>query len=461
MVPLDRFAGTNGIVNIELCEEADMNNPLLHRTGRILTVLILSGCVFGVSIVRADGTDPFWEDSLHSAQRCQGAMNQGMDSGAECILGDGINILFDKGIGLADERIKETFGENYSISGRMTWSPDVGSTGELDMVTPFSFAGGDLEHPHSAFFLQQGVTRWRDGFGVMRNDLRHGVVHRIRVEDKPDSDVVGVSSFYLHSAEHGHKVIAFGLDYFGRWGTGEFRYFSPTTDWKAVRPGHEERPLGGMTLGTRLSLTSTIDTSITGYQWEAEDGSGDQNRGARLGLNWQPHPWLTFDTTWDRGNNDDSIVAGMRLSIPLGPRTEEPRWEGFGVAGGGTFGNAGLYQAVPEIGHIRVASRSAPIPASSSQDVTARFVEPSVGSGESVDVEVRVAEPTQSDITVIVRLGPGDGVPAAVAGEDFVDEPVETIIRQGTVSTVISIPLIRNDGMQEPRSLGVTASIAS
>ena len=174
---------------------------------------------------RADNMDSLWEYSLHSARQCQGAMNDGMDSAAACILSDGVDSLFDKGIGLADEQGKGTFGENFSISGRMTWSPDVGSTGGLDMVTPFSFAGsGDLASVRSASFMQQGITRWRDGFGAMRNDLRHGVVHRFRVGNKPDSDVVGLSSFYLHSAEHGHEVLALGLDYFGRWGTGEFRY---------------------------------------------------------------------------------------------------------------------------------------------------------------------------------------------------------------------------------------------
>ena len=408
--------------------------------------------------------DSLREYSLSTAQQCQGALNDRMESATACILRDSINSLFDRGIGLADERGKETFGENFSVSGRMSWSPDVGSTGDLDMVIPFSFAdNGDPAGIRSASFIQQGITRWRDGIGAMRTDLRHGVVHRFRVGDEPFSDVVGLSSFYLTSVDHGHEVLALGLDWFGRWGgSGELRYFVPTTNWTMVRPGHEERALEGVEIGTRLNLTTTVDLSVTGYQWEAEDGSGDRNRGTRMGINWRPHPWLSFDTTWDVGNDDESMAARMQLSIPLDPVTKTTRWEWFGIAGGGKSGNADLYQAVPEISRIRVASRSsAPLPVSSNQEVTARFVEPSVSSGESVDVEVRIAEPARSDITVIVRLGPGDGEPAAVAGEDFVDEPVEATIRQGTVSTVISISLIRNDGMQEPRSLGVTASIAS
>ncbi len=442
-----------------------MNRNVCQAPG-LVSVVLLGLFVAGTPFIQtsasggADGR--FWDYSLHSVQRCQGAVNGDKESAAECFLSDGVNSLFDKGIGLADKRGKEVFGENFSITGGMAWSPDVGSTGGLDMVTPFSFTGGgDLAGIRSASFLQQGVTRWRDEFGAMRNDLRYGMAHRFRVSDKPDWDILGFSLFYLRSAEHGHEALTLGMDYFGRWGAGELRYFAPTTGWTMVRPGHEERPLEGVELGTRLNLTTTIDVSMTRYQWEAEDGSGDRNRGTRMGVNWRPHPWLTFDTTWD-GGNDESVTAGMHLLIPLGPRAKKPRWEWFGVAGGGNSDNTNLYQAVPEIGHIRVASRSTPASSSSvNQEVSVSFVEPSVGSGESVGVEVAVAEPAQRDITVVVRLKPGDTAPAAVAGEDFVDSPIEATIQQGAVSATVWIPLIRNDGMLAPRSLGVMSSVAS
>ena len=428
------------------------------------TPIALVLCAFSVAIASADGTDTLWEYSLNSARQCQGAMNDGMESAAACVLGDGINSLFDKGIGLADKRGKETFGEHFSVTGKVNWTPDVGSTGGLDMVTPFSFAdSGALAGIRSASFMQQGITRWRDGFGTMRNDLRHGVVHRFRVGHKPDSDVVGLSSFYLHSAEHGHEVLALGLDWFGQWGTGELRYFAPTTGWTMVGSGREERPLEGVELGTRLNLTTTVDLSVTGYLWEADDGSGDRNRGTRLGINWRPHPWLAFDTTWDGGNDDESMAAGMHLNIPLGSRLKKPRWEWFGVAGGGHSGNADLYQAVPQIGQIRVASRSARVSSLTSvaDGVSARFVGSSVESGDTVAVEVFVAEPAQRDITVTVRLEPGATEPSAIPGEDYVDQPMVATITQGTTSAVVSFQLIRNDGMREPRSLGVSVFVSS
>ena len=219
-----------------------------------------------------------------------------------------------------------------------------------------------------------------------------------------------------------------------------------------------------MELGTRLNLTTTIDLSVIGNHWEAEDGSRDRNRGARLGFNWRPHPWLSLDTTWDGWNDSESMAAGLHLSIPLGPRTKKTRWEWFGVAGGRDSGSGdmNMHQAVPEIGRIRVAARSAPVSSSSGgSGVSARFVEPSVDSGETVEVEVFVAEPAQRDNTVTVRLEPGETEPSTIPGEDYVDKSIGATITQGTTSTVVSFQLMRNDGMREPRSLGVSVSVSS
>jgi len=433
-----------------------------HRqTGRIPAALVLLGCTFSLSIAKADSMESLWEYSLDSAWQCQGAIIDSIKSATTCLLDDGINTLLDKSVVLANQQGKAMFGENFSLTGRMAWSPGIGSMGNLDMVTPFmSTDSSDPADIRSASFMQQGVTRWRDPSGTMRNDLRHGIVHRFRVGNGPNADLAGLSSFYLHSAEYGHQVLALGLEYFGRWGTGELRYFAPASGWTAVGAGREEKPLEGVELGASLNLTTTLDLSVTGYRWEREDGSGDWNRSARMGLNWRPHPWLSFDTTWDGGNHD-AVIAGIQLNIPLDSvQTKKPRWEGFGIAGRSDAGKANPYQAVPQIGQIRVASRAASA-TSTSGGVSVRFVESSAHSGTSVNVEVSVAEPTQADLTVIVRLEPGKAAPAAVAGEDFVDEPVEAVIEKGTASTVVSIPLLHNDGMREARSLGVTASIAS
>ena len=443
----------------------------VHPAGRQLRPLIvfsLASIAFATSPIHADRANSLWAYSLNSAEQCQGAINSSLDDAADCFLGNGINSLFEKGISLSDQRLKQTHGKHFSITGTLNWSPDVGSTGGLDLVTPFSLTETDPGNPvaglRSATFVQQGVTRWQDGSGTMRNDHRHGLVHRFRINDQPDSDVLGLSTFYLHSAEHGHEALSLGLDYFGRWGTGELRYFVPTSDWTVVRPGYEEKPLEGVELSTQFALTTTLDLSVTGYQWEADDGSDDLDRGTRFGMNWRPHSWLSFDTTYDQGN-EDSMAFWMRFNLPFGPNAQKPRWNWFGVAGTSSAGNTNLFQAVPEIGHVRVASRAITAVTSSgsvSRDgVSARFVESSVYNGEVVDIEVYVAEPASEDIVVTVRLEPGATEPAAVPGQDYVDRPLTATIKQGTTSTVVSFPLILNEEMMEPRSLGVSFSVES
>ena len=62
------------------------------------------------------------------------------------------------------------------------------------------------------------------------------------------------------------------------------------------------------------------------------------------------------------------------------------------------------------------------------------------------------------DIQLLVSLVPGEGDNPAVPGEDYVDEPVEVTINQGTTSSVVTIQLLLNDDMTEARSLGVTVS---
>ena len=44
-------------------------------------------------------------------------------------------------------------------------------------------------------------------------------------------------------------------------------------------------------------------------------------------------------------------------------------------------------------------------------------------------------------------------------GKDYLDEPVEVTIGQGTTSSVATIQLLRNDNMTEARSLGVNVSL--
>ena len=115
------ITGTNESANMKPEDQTSPKNPVNPNAAILASTLILSGWAFGLPVAKADGTDSLWEYSLHTVQQCQGAMNQGMDSAAECVLGDSIGSLFDKGIGLANEQGRETFGENFRITGRMNW----------------------------------------------------------------------------------------------------------------------------------------------------------------------------------------------------------------------------------------------------------------------------------------------------------------------------------------------------
>ena len=251
------------------------------------------------------------------------------------------------------------------------------------------------------------------------------------------------------------------IDYSGRWGRGSFRYFSPTTGWTPTRLGYEERALEGMELATGIDLTSTLRLNTTGYRWEAEDGSGRWTTGARVDVGWRPHPWLNLSAGYDRigqGRGTASFLA--RLRVPLGSRSKPPRWQGLGLIAGGTVpGDKDLWQPTEGIGQIRVATRTSA--ASLVNQAEVRFLQDAVTSGNTVQLEVVLPSAAPRDIRVAVRLVPGSGDNPAVPGEDYVDEPVETTISQGTTTGRVSITLLRNEDMQDNRSLSVTVSLVS
>ena len=444
------------------CHALRCSGTVINR-GIVLAMLFVAN----YPLAQADATDRLWEYSLNSAQACQSAINETTEAAALCFLGDGINHLLDRNIDFANEQGKETFGEHFQITNRLSWSSvagHIGFSGDLDMVTPFSFtSGSNSPNAASSFFLQQGVTRWRDETGATRNDFRHGMTHRFRLSEEPDSDILGVSSFYLQSAEHQHEVLVFGLDYAGSWGTGAFRYFAPITGWRHVRSRFEERALEGLELGVQLDLTTTLDLNTTGYRWQAEDGSANWTTGARVELGWRPHPWFNVAAGYDKANERDASMAfRVRVLIPLSSLSNQPkpRWEGLGRR----FGESGipptdsdLWRPVEQVGQIRVATRTA-APSSTDGELSVRFLDEDVDSGDAVRVEVSLSEVATEYVRVEVRLVPGVGDHPAVPGEDFFDVPVEVTIPQGSTSAAVSIPLPRNENLEHVRSLGVTAT---
>ena len=446
-------------------------SSLLGRTTMALLLflaLLATGALHAVP-PPAHAGEQAWKQAGSIVNECGVALSAGPGQGAACMLGSGLNLLIDEGMLFANQTGKEVFGEHFQVAGSLGWSSASFGTGwsgfeaDLDVIAPLTaFGPADKGARVSSLFFQQGITRWWDSSGSARNDLRYGVAHRFRVASAPDADIVGISAFVQHSLELGHQVVVPSVDYIGRWGAGSFRWFVPTTGWRPVHAGRAERALEGMELGLRLELTTTVDLKGTAYQWEAEDGSGRDIRGGRAGLNWHPHPWLKFDAGYDDApEGDDAAFLGMRLAVPLGAMSRRPHWSGLGLAAGGKGPSSEqLWQPVEEVGQIHVAVRDSLAPAADTE-VSARFVEDDFGSGETVDVEVSLSVPASEDIEVIVRLVPGTGANPAIPGEDFVDEPVTATIRGGTKSTIVSIPLLLNESMEQPRSLDVTATLAS
>ena len=415
---------------------------------------------------QADPVERLGEALPTQAGRCGAAPGGTVSEGARCLLGNGLNLLLGEAMGLAEGYGQEAVGQRFRVVGTPAFSAlpgGVGLAGDIDVLIPF--AGGEpgvtANPTGSALFLQQGVSRWWDGHGSLRNDFRLGPVYRFRLPGGPDGDILGLSVLRLHNAEHQHEVLVPGIDYAGRWGSGTLRHIIPITGWRPVPPGHEERALGGTELEARFDITTTLRVSATGYRWESGSRAGQRNGGVRLGFGWQPHPWLHLAASYDRGGEGEaarSFRLGFRM--PLGKIPPVPRWAGLGlVAGGSVPGDSKLWRPVENSGRIRVGTRTDVSELVGSAQI--RFLEDTVGSGDTVQLEVVLGSAAPEDIRVEVRLVPGSGANPAVPGEDYVDVPVELTIPRGATSGRVSIQLLRNDGQQEPRSLGATAVLAS
>lgn len=419
------------------------------------------------SIAPAQSVGEALNESLLNLRECESASPSRSE---QCLVNNSLNVVLNMGMHLANAHGKKTFGEHFQVVGDLGFSADTnksGLQGNLDIVIPFaSDTEFDNQLARTAFFFQQGITRWRDDSGLLRNDFRHGVVRRFRVSSDPGADIVGLSALHLFNIENRHEVLVPGIDYTGRWGTGSLRYYIPTTGWHQVRPGREERALEGMEIGARFDLSTTLNLNATGYKWGAEDGSANWNTGARLDLDWRPHPWLKFSVGHDGfGGSNTSSSIQFGVSIPLGgPPRPTPRWDGLGIAASGSKPTKlDLWQPIENVGQIRVATRSTASVSVSDlvNSAEVRFLQETVESGGSIRLEVLLPTAAPEDIRVAVRLVPGEGDNPAVPGVDFVDEPVETIIHSGTRSNTVSIQLLRNDNMQANRSLDATVELVS
>ncbi len=169
---------------------------------------------------------------LSGVQRCGPALNDGLSEGSQCLTGWAVNqLLLDAAVRFATEQGRAMFGEHFRIVNSLSYSPDgSGLGGGLDVVFPFASSTflGAAPSEFSAFFLQQGMTRWVDDRGTDRNDLRFGAVRRFGLsEEGAAPGILGLSTFVQQSLEFEHTRLVAGADYAGKWGRGSLNLLCP------------------------------------------------------------------------------------------------------------------------------------------------------------------------------------------------------------------------------------------
>lgn len=443
----------------------------LERIGRISILAVI--LVFGVPFAEAEESS-VWQafdrpdvSLLSGLDGCASALRDGTSEGSRCLAGWSVNdLVLDAMTRLAIERGQAIFGKHFRIVNNLSYSPTrSGLSGGLDVVMPFGSSSlpGTTQPESSAFFLQNGVTRWVDDRGSSRNDYRVGAVRRFGLSGQGAvSGILGVSAFVQQSREYQHTRMVVGADYGGKWGRGTINTFVPTTGWRPTHTGYDERALSGTELGLQFNLTTTLSMKTALARWEDDDGLGGWSTKGRVAFGWRPHRWFNIGAAWKGlGTDDDAHEFRVAFTMPLGDTRKPPQWEGMGVVGGGpTASSIDPWSPVENVGAIEVATRE-----SASDDLvsraTVRFLQESASSGEQIGLEVRLPADTSRDLDLIVTLAPGTGANPAVPGVDYIDEPISVTISAGTSSTTVTVQLPLNAGLNEARSLMATVTSAS
>ena len=390
---------------------------------------------------------------------CAGAFEQALPAGARCFADQALNGMFDGALQRLGGRGQALFGQYFRVENRMRYSSANGGglRGDLDFVVPLSFSASSVGEGHvrRALFLQEGLSRWEDRDGFRRNDVRHGMVYRHALSTEPGSGVAGASAFYQHNLERGHERFVAGMDYVGRWGVGTFHYYLPVTGWLPGRAGYEERAREGMELGLRLEMTDTLSLDLAAGRWEDDDGSGVWSAQERLGLKWQPHTWLDVAAGWDSDAASASLGLALRVPLHGGGRASSSRWRGLGLAGGGSATAPDIWRTDESVGRIRYAERivQAARPRHGVREAQVRFLQDRAVNGAEIRLEVTLPSPASEDIRLRVQLVPGGGAHPAVAGRDYVDEPVAVTVPRGGDRAVVSMRLPKNPKMRRSRAL--------
>lgn len=338
----------------------------------IKTVALAFACGFGSLSVQADELQRGsvgWGNSMLGIENCVGTLQSAQNSftaAGDCAIGRLFSAVSDVAFNFVEQQGKDQFGQHFRIERRLGLVASTGTLGgDLDIMVPLGFSSAEDNLATRSFFLQNGITRWRDEHGLERSDVRLGMVHRFALRERPDSGILGASTFIQENIERGHARLVTGLDYLDRWGQGAGSYYMPITGWQAGRSGYEERAIEGLELSYQADFTSAINLAVAAGRWQNKDGSNAWTNSGRLNLAWRPHPWFRVDGGWDGiGTGNDSMALHASISVPLGGGWSPRAWQGLGVGKSNVeeLRVGALWQSPAHMGRIEVAEREVTAP---------------------------------------------------------------------------------------------------
>lgn len=386
-------------------------------------------------------------------------------TGRLCAEGLLVSSMLESATNVANVRGQARFGEHFRIINRLNYAAnsDIVS-GDIDVIVPFSFSdsaatGLSLDQTTRGWFLQQGLTTYKDAQSLRRNDTRYGLVHRFARAEKFGGGVFGVATLLQQNLEREHTRAVIGLDYAGKWGSSSLNYFRPLTKWRDGRLGYEERALAGLDLGLRFNLTSTIDLQTSASRWENSDGSGAHKTTGQLGVDWRPHSYLQVRTAYNEADvaGKDSSSLVLRFSRSYGGNANQPGWQGLGRHIAATAATPDMiYRPIDNIGRIEIAERVKALTLRADNTVegaSVQFVQTHAPTGSEIQLEVTIPVMLAAETRLRVQLIPGEGDNPAVPNEDYTDEAIEVVIPAGANRGATTIQLLHNPTMKASRSL--------
>ena len=156
-----------------LCDRFPCPRPLPILAGAL-------ALTFGSLSAQADepqGAPDDWGISMFGVENCVGALqNTGNELTAvsDCAVEQVFSSLADAALQFVEQHGKTRFGEHFHIDRRLGLTASSGTlSADLDVVLPLTaFSSGEDDAATRSFFMQNGVTRWRDAHGFQRSDVR-------------------------------------------------------------------------------------------------------------------------------------------------------------------------------------------------------------------------------------------------------------------------------------------------